>query len=531
MPIHCVYLSILLIAGLLLQTVFAHCADRLQSGTGYEIFADKRMELGEHLRKLPMGYYSDSNIGKISSILSADMVFMEETSMKIIAEIVSDVFSQIILNLFMFFMHPILGAIMLLAEIIIVMLAFFMNKQSLEHSGLRQQAIENMTGAILEYTEGIGIIKIFSLAGKGAKDLRDGFQEMEDVNIQFEKNHTPWHRCFLVVYCLATVAMITVAIGLYSAEILNVGYLIGMLIFVFHAFAPMKHLYQQDARITIMSKGMERIEALYNEQIISDVKKIAIPEKADEEITFEHVCFSYGDEEVLHDINFNIKHGETVALVGSSGSGKSTIASLLARFWDVNDGAVKVRGVNVKDTSVADLMSNISMVFQKVYLFQDTIYNNISMGRKDASEEEVYEAAKKARCYDFIMKLPYGFQTIIGEGGSTLSGGEAQRISIARCILKDSPIVILDEATASIDADNESYIQQAMRELCRNKTSLVIAHKLGTIINSDKIIVVENGEIAEAGTHNELLSKEGVYNRMVTAREQINGWSTKEAIK
>ena len=213
-----------------------------------------------------------------------------------------------------------------------------------------------------------------------------------------------------------------------------------------------------------------------------------------------------------------------VALVGPSGGGKSTIASLLTRFWDVKEGSILLRGKDIRKIPLATLMDNISMVFQRVYLFQDTIYYNIALGRPDATKEEVIEAAKKARCYDFIMELPKGFDTVIGEGGASLSGGQAQRLSIARCILKDSPIVILDEATASVDADNESYIQAAISELCKGKTLLVIAHRLNTIMGADKIMVIKDGMIAETGNHSTLMKKQGIYHSMVTKRAVSTGW-------
>ena len=243
------------------------------------------------------------------------------------------------------------------------------------------------------------------------------------------------------------------------------------------------------------------------------------------EVQFSDVAFAYQDKEVLHNISFSMQKNTMTALVGPSGGGKSTIANLLARLWDVKSGTVTVRGTDIRDVPLAELMEQISMVFQRVYLFQDTIYNNISMGKPDATEQEVYEAAKKARCYDFIMALPDGFQTVVGEGGATLSGGEKQRISIARCILKDAPIVILDEATASVDTDNESYIQEAINELVKGKTLLVIAHRLNTIRQADQILVISNGQISEQGTHDELMAKAGIYQEFVNIRKKSAGWS------
>ena len=231
---------------------------------------------------------------------------------------------------------------------------------------------------------------------------------------------------------------------------------------------------------------------------------------------YDNVSFGYTDKNVLKNVSFSIKKGQMTALVGPSGGGKSTIASLLARFWDVKSGKILVRSEDIRDVSLGSLMDQISMVFQRVYLFQDTVYNNIAIGRPDATREEVEEAAKKARCYDFIMQLPEGFDTVIGEGGASLSGGEKQRISIARCILKDAPIVILDEATASVDADNERAIQEAISELCRNKTLLVIAHRLKTIKDADQILVISDGRIVEQGDHSSLMDMNGTYAHMVS---------------
>ncbi len=276
------------------------------------------------------------------------------------------------------------------------------------------------------------------------------------------------------------------------------------------------------ARLTVTSASLERIEEVFETEELKDngIRSFANGYDPEEEteIEYENVCFGYTDTDVLKDVSFEVGRGQMVALVGPSGGGKSTIASLLARFWDIRSGRILIRGKDIKDVSLADLMDQISMVFQRVYLFQDTIYNNIAIGRPDATGKEVEEAAKKARCYDFIMKLPEGFDTVIGEGGQSLSGGEKQRISIARCILKDSPIVILDEATASVDADNERAIQEAISELCKDKTLLVIAHRLNTIENADKIMVVENGRIEESGDHTSLMSQKGIYYSMVTRR-------------
>ena len=309
---------------------------------------------------------------------------------------------------------------------------------------------------------------------------------------------------------------------------LSLAYVLGVLLFVFDLFGPLKALYGEASRLTVMNAALDRIEAVLDEPELSDNGKQHIPAQAQPgqpEVLFNDVTFAYQDKEVLHHISFAMKKNSMTALVGPSGSGKSTIANLLARLWDVKSGNVTIRGVDIRNVPLSELMDQISMVFQRVYLFQDTIYNNIIMGKPDATEEEVYEAARKARCYDFIMALPDGFQTVVGEGGATLSGGEKQRISIARCILKDAPIVILDEATASVDTDNESYIQEAISELVKGKTLLVIAHRLNTICQADQILVIADGRISEQGTHDELIAKAGIYQDFVNIRKKSSSWS------
>ncbi len=277
-----------------------------------------------------------------------------------------------------------------------------------------------------------------------------------------------------------------------------------------------------------MQVSLNRIEEIFKEVELDDSGTDTLPENAEKEIEFKNVSFTYGGEEVLHEISFCISKGQMIALVGKSGSGKTTVANLLARFWDIQSGEIYLRGKNIKRIPISVLMDQISVVFQKVYLFEDTIKNNIMMGKPEATEEEMIEAAKKACCYDFIMRLPYGFNTIIGEGGASLSGGEAQRISIARAILKDASIIILDEATASVDVDNEREIQQAMSRLCYGKTILVIAHHLKTIRDADQILVLEKGKIQERGNHKELMHLKGIYYHMNMVDEGMEGWQEME---
>ena len=521
----CCLSAAVLLGFLALGTVFQNLSDRFQSATGYEVFAEKRKAFAAHLRRLPMGYFTAGNLGRISSILSADMVFIEENSMNIVADVVSDGFAQLVLTAFLFTIHPWLGLAALFTELLAVCLAHPMNRESMRNSRARQQVIEDLTGAVIEYTEGLAVSKSFGLTGESAGELRRSFAKSRDANLTFERQHTPWERALQIVYAVGTAAILALAVWLNGQGALDSAGFVGVMLFLMSIFAPIKHLFQLDSRLTIMENCLDRLEAVFAENPLNMEGTKILPETAEHEIEFDRVSFAYGEETILHDISFAADQGQMIALVGESGSGKTTIANLLARFWDVQEGEVRLRGVNVKELPMEELMAQISMVFQKVYLFEDTIYNNIAMGRPEATYEEVVEAAKKARCYDFIMRLPYGFDTLVGEGGASLSGGEAQRISIARCILKDAPIIVLDEATASVDADNEVYIQQAMSELCWDKTVLVIAHRLNTIRCADRILVLDKGRIIEQGSHEELMSKGGTYRHMVELQEQMKSWN------
>ncbi len=507
-----------------LQSVLQSISDRLQAGTGYQIFADKRIEFGAHLRTLPMGYFTAGNLGKISTILSQDMVYIEEQAMNAIANVVGDCFSQILLTLFLFWIHPMMGAIALVSEGIALLIGHFMVNVSRRNAKKRQQVIEELGTAVLEYTEGLPVAKSYHQTGKSARKLRSSFADMSTSNIAFEAEYSPYHAAMLIVFGIGITLHILCAIYLVGSSQMEPAVFAGLLLFVFQIYAPLRHLFTTTSVFSIMENSLNRIEEVMQQAPLKDDGTQTVPEQAEQEIAFDHVSFSYGSEQVLHNLSFHAKRQQMIALVGESGSGKTTIANLLARFWDIDEGEIRFRGINIQEIPLSALMEQISMVFQNVYLFEDTVFNNIHMGRTSATKEQVIEAAKKARCYDFIMDMPYGFDTRIGEGGSTLSGGQAQRISIARCILKDAPVIILDEATASMDADNEAMIQQALSELCKDKTTIVIAHRLHTVRHADKLLVIKEGNIIEQGNHDELLAKKGVYYQMLEAENKPLGW-------
>ena len=583
----CLYLGIGLALCIAVEAVFEHITNVLQSATGYEVFADMRMRLGDHLRKLPMGYFTEGNMGKISTVLCTDMVFIEECCMSVLSELVTFMISQGLMTLMMFVMDIRLGIASLAVVLAFVIVGNCMMKTTLAHSKTKQEGSESLTEEVLDFAEGIGIIKSFNMLGEKSKSLSAEFDKSCRESIDFEKSYGPWARALYLTYGIGTSFMLAVAGLLYAKGEMAPDYMVGMVLFLFDLFISIESYYGQITRLTVTAASLDRIEEVFQAEELHDSKDTALStdgketrkdsgdmtmsesakekEKDSVDITmsenarktlndsadialskdvnktwddsadtvffentkeaqknsvveYSDVSFGYTGKNVLNHISFSMKKGEMTALVGPSGSGKSTIASLLARFWDIREGTIKLNGKDIKNISLGSLMDQISMVFQRVYLFKDTIYNNIAMGRPSATREEVIEAAKKARCYELIRSLPEGFDTVIGEGGASLSGGEKQRISIARCILKDSPIVILDEATASVDADNERVIQEAISELCKNKTLLVIAHRLKTIKDADQILVVSDGKIIERGNHNKLMEEDGIYARMVSVQ-------------
>ena len=517
----CILLGIAVLASVILQAVFEHLSNVLQSAAGYMVFADMRLRLGDHLRKLPMGYFTEGNMGKISSVLATDMVFIEENCMGVLSELVTFIISQGIMTVMMFVMDIRLGLLSLFIVVAFIIVGNLMLKTTAKHSVIKQAASESLTEEVLDFAEGIGIIKSYNMLGEKSRRLTDEFDKSCKESIDFEVAYGPWARALYLTFGIGTALVLALCAYLFNTGAISDVYMVGMALFLFDMFVSIKSYYGQMARLTVTDASLDRIEEVFAAEELHDEGRnelagVSDTGSAQVEIAYDNVSFAYTDKDVLKDVSFEVKQGQMTALVGPSGGGKSTIASLLARFWDVKSGRILIRGEDIRDVSLGSLMDQISMVFQRVYLFQDTVYNNIAIGRPDATREEVEEAAKKARCYDFIMQLPEGFDTVIGEGGASLSGGEKQRISIARCILKDSPIVILDEATASVDADNERAIQEAISELCKNKTLLVIAHRLKTIRDADRILVVNDGRIVESGDHSELMNMNGMYAHMVS---------------
>ena len=422
----CLYFGIAIVVSVILAAIFEHVSNVLQSATGYMVFADLRMKLGDHLRKLPMGYFTEGNIGKISSVLGTDMVFIEENCMGVLSELVSFIIAQGLMTVSMFAMNTWLGLLSLAVVGAFMIVGNLMMKTSLKHSVIKQEGSESLTEEVLDFAEGIGIIKSYNLLGEKSKKLSDEFVKSCRESIAFEVAYGPWARALYLTFGIGTALMLALSGFLFAGGMIPDTYMVGMALFLYDLFAAVKSYYSQMARLTVTSASLDRIEEVFDAEEMKEEGRETFAE-ADEKtaaIEYDRVSFGYTGKDVLKDVSFTVKPGEMTALVGPSGGGKSTIASLLARFWDVGSGQIRVKGKDIRKVSLGSLMDQISMVFQRVYLFQDTVYNNIAIGRPDATREEVENAARKARCYDFIMQLPDGFDTVIGEGGASLSGGE-----------------------------------------------------------------------------------------------------------
>lgn len=514
--------AILMIGSVVLRALFRRIVDGLQSGSGYEIFAGERMKIGEHLKRLPMGYFDRGAAGNITSIVTSDIVFAEQYGTVNMAKIVNAWISMILGSIMMFILDWRMA--------LVALATFFMGYQSLkkldkvgrEQSQIRQAGFSRLTVKVLEFIKGIGVAKAFDLTGDRSDRMNREFKDFRDKSIQFETAFAKRYVIFNSWFALGIGIIVMLLSYLGIRGQINMGFVLMMMIYIFQFFTPYQVLSDVSALTRIMEAGLDRYDEVMNEPIIdAEGKNIELEHF---EIEFDQVTFAYEEKKVLKNVSFKVPEKSMTALVGKSGCGKTTIVNLLARFWDVQEGQVKLGGVDVKQMTCDSLLKNISMVFQNVYLFNDTILNNIKFGRPEASMDEIVEACKKARCYDFIMAFEKGFETLVEEGGVSLSGGEKQRISIARAILKDAPIVLLDEATASVDPDNEKHIQEAINELVHHKTLLVIAHKLSTVKHADQILVLESGEIIQQGLHDTLIHEEGAYQAFWKRRTKAKSW-------
>lgn len=512
----------IVICSVVLRTAAKRLVDGFQSSAGYEIFARERMKIGDRLKRFPMGHFSEGNIGNISAVITSDLVFIEEQSMSALAKITTAYLNAIVGVIMLMVFDYRIGIISAITVILAVLLLKNLEKVVEYHSGIRQESQSKLISAVIEYVKGISVIKSFNMVGERAQKLNEEFKKFRDACIDFEKKFIPpflsHENCFAFSIGLTVLAASYFGFN----KTLDLTFMLMILIFIFQFYEPFKALSSLSPRVRIMEVALNRYDAINNVEIIDEKGMDIALDNFD--IEFKNVTFAYEQEAVLKNVSFKVPERSMTALVGKSGCGKTTTANLIARFWDVQEGEIRVGGVNVKEMTCDSLLKNISMVFQNVYLFNDTILNNIKFGKSDATMKEVITACQKARCHDFIIALEHGYHTMVGEGGCTLSGGEKQRISIARAILKDAPIILLDEATASVDPDNEKHIQLAINELIKDKTLVMIAHRLSTIKSADQILVIDDGRVIQKGTHNELIAEKGLYHDFWQRRVKARSW-------
>ncbi len=497
----------------------------LQTEGGYNASAFMRIKIAEHLRYLPMGYFNSNSIGEISSVTTNTMEMLGDVAARVVMLTTQGILETAMIVLMILIFDRRIGLISAAGVVIFFMINSIMQKSGKSDSEKKVLCDTELISQIMEYIQGISEVKSYNLLGKQAKRLNAANEACAEINTKMELLFVPYHFLQGAVTKITGAVIVICSAAFYINGTMSAVYAIGMTIAAFMLYSSLECAGNYSSLLHVVSVCVDKANAILELDTMDIDGKEIRPQSCD--IELEHVSFSYDKRKIIDDVSLSIPQRTTTAIVGPSGGGKSTLCNLIARFWDVDAGRVTLGGVDVKEYSMNSLMSNFSFVFQSVYLFADTIENNIKFGRQDATHEEVVEAAKKACCHDFISQLPDGYNTVIAEGGSTLSGGQKQRISIARAIMKDAPIVILDEATANVDPENEKELMDAVAALTKEKTIIMIAHRLKTVRHADRIVVVDKGRIVQQGTHEQLMQQEGIYRRFVDAREQAVSWKLK----
>lgn len=493
-----------------------------QTQTGYFMVADKRVHIGDLLRYIPMGFFNKSSLGNITAVVTTTLGDVENSAARCLVVLLGGFINTFVLSLGLFIVDWRIGLIAVSGILVYLIISELSQRAIVSSSAMRQSAQESLVEAVLEYIQGMGVVRAFGLEKDSGQSIHKKIKESGAKALNIEYSIMPWVAARQLIIKIFTVILMAASILFYIQGAIDIRYTLLILIISFMIYVELEGAGNMADLLQMLGASIDTANAIDSTPTMDvDGKDI----KADDSsIEFKDVSFSYGDKKILDHINLSIPQKTTTAVVGPSGGGKTTLCNLIARFWDVDGGKILVGGHDVKDYKLDELMKNISMVFQNVYLFQDTIENNIKFGKRNATHDEVIEAAKKACCHDFIMELPQGYDTVIGEGGGTLSGGQKQRISIARAILKDAPIIILDEATANVDPENEQELQNAIEELTYDKTIIMIAHRLKTVENAEQIIVLSGGHIVQQGTHDELLKQPGIYSNFINARKEAIGW-------
>ncbi|MCR5676064.1 MAG: ABC transporter ATP-binding protein/permease [Lachnospiraceae bacterium] len=521
--------SLLLITIMVLaRFIFDYLKARFHEKIGYELVARDRLKIGEALKRVSLGYFQTNDTGAILNAITTGLATLENMGIRMVDGFIGGYLNFLCILLFLLFVLPECALIALGGVAVSFIFLLMISAHSSANTKVLNAENEKLTRAALEYTRGLPVVKSFGMKGTSVKDFTDACASAKRIALKIEWGFIPYNCLHIFALKVASVWMILAVLYAGLAGRLDLSMVLIVSFLSMSIFNSVEPIADSAHVLSVINNAFDKME-MFSDAGLLDAEGMDIrPERYD--IDFRNVGFSYSNgvseenRRVLKDVSFTIPQGSTTAIVGPSGSGKTTICNLIARFYDVSEGAITVGGIDVRKYSLDSLLSNISMVFQNVYLFNDTIRANICFGRENVTEEEMIEAAKKARCHDFITELPDGYDTVIGEGGGTLSGGQKQRISIARAILKDSPIIILDESTASIDPENEHLIQGALSELSRGKTVIIIAHRLATIEAADQILVVDDGQIVEKGKHSELVDLGGRYAGFVRIRQEAENW-------
>ena len=494
----------------------------LQCEAGYGTCADKRIEIAEHLKYLPMGYFNQNSLGYIASVATNSMETLADVATRVVMMVTQGILTTAVVVLMICAFDLRIGGIAILGVLLFFAVNSLLQKKAKKIAPTKDASDRKLVEKVLEYIQGIAEVKSYNLTGEKSKALNRAVDENTAANIKLEITFVPIMFLQSLTAKLIGVVIAGVSVAFYLSGTMELLNAVVMVIAAFILFGALDSAGSYSALLRNVDLNVSKAQSVLDMPTMDIDGRDITPTNYD--IDVENVEFSYDKRKIIDGVSVHIPQKTTTAIIGPSGGGKTTLCHLIARFWDVDRGCVRLGGMNVKDYSMDSLMKNFSFVFQSVYLFQDTIANNIRFGQPDAPMEKVIEAAKKACCHDFIMALPDGYETIIGEGGANLSGGEKQRISIARAIMKDAPIIILDEATANVDPESEQELTAAIEALTKEKTIMMIAHRLKTVRHADNILVIDGGKIVQSGTHDELMHQGGIYRRFVESRELAVGW-------
>lgn len=512
-------IMLLSIAG---KIVTQYVSQLQRTHAGYFMVAEKRVYIGDKLKVVPMGFFNQNSLGQLTAVATTTLSDVENAAPVVLVTSLGGFLNSLVFSLTIFLFDWRIGLIVAAGVVLFLYVVSLMEKRSRADIPKRQAAQATLVEKVLETIQGMSVVKAFDLDDAKGKKVDQAIDESCEKNSVLERAVNPYVAAQQVILNLCSAAILFASISFYLNGTLSLVYCLMMMVSSFMVFEQLKTAGSSMANLRITESSINRANEIDSVPVMDDHGRKIVPETHD--IELESVDFSYETRPVLQDVSLRIPDKTTTAIVGPSGSGKTTLCNLIARFWDVNGGRVSIGGHDVKDYTLDSLMANISMVFQNVYLFNDTIENNIKFGKPNATHDEVVAAAKKACCDDFIDALPDGYNTVVGEGGATLSGGEKQRLSIVRAMLKDAPIVIFDEATANVDPENEDRLQAAIEALTRDKTIIMIAHRLKTVRHADQIVVLDGGRIVQRGTHDELLAQKGIYSDFVGMREKAIGW-------